>query len=97
MSTWTYLYRPDNKKVFCVIDIHDWRETSRVTQGFSENKVQKFCERRLTAEEEKDFAHFMRMYSCSYDDFQVLYEDEKRIAGKEFAEKLREKFKLLRP
>lgn len=95
MSTWTYLYRRDNGRIWAVLDLHEWREQSRITHGFSDRKVIVFCSRKATAEEEKDYAEFTRMYYCAYEDIDTLIADEERIAGKEFAEKLREKFEQI--
>ena len=90
MSYWTYLYRPDNGKIFAVIDLADWRESSRRTQGFSEAKTMEIISRPLTASEERDYSEMMRLYSCAYGDVTTLLNDESRIAGEAFSNSLRE-------
>lgn len=96
MSYWTYLYRPDNGKIYAVINLIDWRESSRKTQGFSESKTRELISRPLTPAEERDYSQFMRMYSCSYNGETDLLLDEEEIAGKEFAGKLREAIKSIK-
>lgn len=90
MSTWTYLYRRDNGRIWAVLDLHEWREQSRITHGFAESKVKVFCSRNATPEEEKEYAEFTRMYYCLYEQIETLLTDEKRIAGNEFAERLKD-------
>lgn len=75
-----------------MLDLHEWREQSRITHGFSDRKAIVFCSRKATAEEEKDYAEFTRMYYCVYEEIDTLIADEERIAGKEFACNLRNKY-----
>lgn len=88
MSTWTYLYRSDKKQWFMVIDLNLWRETSRMTQGFGRARTKEITERQLTKEEQKDYENHWRLYSVMYDTTQKMLNDERRIAGDAWAEKL---------
>jgi hypothetical protein len=81
MSCWTFLYRPDKRAYFAVVDLFEWRETSRTTQGFASTKTKEILERHLTKEEEDGYKEVWRMYSCRYDELQFLLEDELRITG----------------
>lgn len=71
-----------------VVDIEQWRESSRTTQGFSSRKVKEITTRKLTAKEQEDYKQVWRMYSYRYDSLDAMIGEEKRIVGEDWAEKL---------
>ena len=80
MNWWTFLYRPDNGKFIAVVDLREWRESSRSQHGFATSKVREIAERPLTKEESEDYGvNVWRYYSCSYNDPLDLLADELRI------------------
>lgn len=79
--TVTYLYRPDNGKIFLVVDYHQWRDSSATTAGFSPEKVIIVAKRQATAFEKQCYSQSWRMLSFSYRDFPSLEKDEIEFAG----------------
>lgn len=92
--TYTYLYRPDNGKVYVVIDLHEWRDSSRTTQGFSPSKVREFFERPGTEEERRAYREIWRLQSWAYDSMDKVLTDEKKFnIPEETLQKMAEAFK----
>ena len=79
--TVTYLYRPDNGRIFLVVDYHLWRDTSATTAGFTPDKVVFVAKRQATEFEEQCYSQSWRMLSFSYKAFSVLEKDEIEFAG----------------
>lgn len=76
------MYRPDSRKFIAVVDLEEWRESSRSQHGFASSKVREIADRPLTKKEEEDYTlNVWRLYSCKYDNPVDLLDDELRITG----------------